>query len=491
MRRSPQLTAFFLILITVVGNSVSGQEQYVKLRVGMHIGSKVSDGHFTIEEISALLAKNHLDVGILNDHFQMEVEYGLFPWRKLIRKRVQLPSVCSFGIEKYLAEVKQSQESGSTCLLPGTEVSAFYYWQGNPLRRNLRLRNWHRHMLVFGLNSAADFEGIPTVSNNTPSRLSARSLLDLLYTGLFLWGVKIFKKRRFRKVFFRGMAYRVASNKNRFSGAALMVGVLLFLVNDFPFTTKLYSPYQGDQGALPYQHLIDYVIGHGGLVFWAHPEKGPHTQMDGVAVDTEPYPELLYQTQKYTGFAIFWEGMKRIGLPGGIWDDLLTEYCLGRRDKPVWAVGELDFEESAQDSLLRETSTILLARSSSVDDILDAFRKGRMYATRNFAADFLQLEDFSVFGKQEASKAVMGETLHSSQAPRVQIGVQASRSSNFTVQLIRDGKIIGEFNFNKSLKKMYFDEDLPQNGRHYYRVFILENDWVVLATNPIFVDFAH
>ena len=46
----------------------------------------------------------------------------------------------------------------------------------------------------------------------------------------------------------------------------------MFLLNSIPFTEEVIDQYESDQGAKPYQLLINYVNKQGGLMFWAHPE---------------------------------------------------------------------------------------------------------------------------------------------------------------------------------------------------------------------------
>lgn len=463
------------------------QQDYEPVRVALHLGTQVSGGVFEVEEMAKIVADQGIHVGIFNDHLAMEVVYGLFPLRKLIRKRVQRPSIATFGVERYVEAIERADRGSPALLLPGAEVSSFYYWEGSPWHRNLRLRGWHRHLLVMGLKTPADFATIPTLAQNHERHFTAKSLFNLVYAvGLVVGGV-LFRTRAVRQVRFRGMRYEMPSNRNRVLGAGLILACAVALVNNFPFTQPRFSSYDGDAGAPVYQRTIDYVVERGGLVYWAHPEVEHSSQAKGVELYTAPYPHLLAQTRGYTGLCIFWEGMKTIGSPGGLWDQLLLEYCAGRRQKPIWAVGELDFEELSVDSLVRETNTVVFVRRRTPDGVLAALREGRVYATRNFAADFLRLVDFAVVEPGINRRAVMGEHLLCRRPPGIRIHLEADRSANYAAHLIRDGAVVQTFTFDKSLKEMYFDENLPKTGRHFYRLLIQRNGWVVLASNPIFV----
>jgi hypothetical protein len=80
-------------------------------------------------------------------------------------------------------------------------------------------------------------------------------------------------------------------------------------------------------------------------------------------------------TRNYTGFAIFWEGMREIGKPGGVWDKVLKQFCEGQRKRPVWAIAELDFESDWAKNLVEETLTILLLKDRT-PEVVRAFRAG-------------------------------------------------------------------------------------------------------------------
>lgn len=481
------INVILLFLFFTTSESLS-QEKYRAFKVAIHLSSTVSGDRYSLEELAKILEENNIDVAVITDHFHVEVEYGLFPLRKIIRKRVSKPSIYQFGIKNYLQKIKAINEKSRVLLIPGAEVSPFYFWDGHLISKNLVLKNWHRHILVFGLFDEKDYKSLPTVSNNIPKYFKITNLGNLLYFILFILGGVLFKKPAYRKIRFNRQTYLLKNNKYKFTGIAVMLFTGLFLINNFPYFTPLYDPYHGDAGALPYQRLIDYVNERGGLAFWAHPEVNNVSKVNGVTLQTLSYANLLPQTENYTGFAIFWEGMKKLGRPGGLWDAMLKEYCSGVRQKPVWIIGELDFEDTTNKSLVREVSTIVFSKSRSVDAILTAMKHGRMYATRNFASDYLTLNEFSV-SRGDELKVYMGQTLNSEIAPDINISLTSNKIASYRLLLIRDGKIIKQFKFDKSLEKKYVDKEISKSNRHFYRLLLLENNWPVLATNPIFVNF--
>lgn len=470
-------------------NIVLAQEEYLYLKTGVHLSSTASGDKYSIQELAQILNNNQIEFGLLSDHLHVEVEYGIWPLRNLIKKTASRPSILSFGIKNYLAEINKINALGKVTLIPGAEVAPFYYWSGSLWSHNLVLRNWHRHLLILGFTEPEDYENIPTLSNGLSRQFSISSFINLLYVGLFILGLIIYKKKSSKTLSFQGMNYQIPTRKNKIVGIMFMSVALIILVNNIPYKLQEYDAYHGDPGAEPYQNVINFVNDKGGLIFWAHPEVEHKLRANWVEAYSPPYPELLLQTSDYTGFAIFWEGMKTIGIPGGIWDKVLMEYCGGKRSRPIWAIGELDFEDAEDATLIRETSTIVLSRGHTVEQILEALRSGRMYATRNFSGDYLKLIEFSLSTQDRSAKAVMGETLNCLSIPIIQISVVSSKKSKFKIQLIRDGKIIEDFNFNRSLQIEYHDNELQQKGLHFYRLLLLENDWTVLASNPIFVNF--
>jgi hypothetical protein len=470
-------------------------EDYLRVPAGIHFDSDVSGGKYSVEALAKICRKKDLEVAIITDHDNMRVEYGVFPLRKvtgfLIRKwtgQGEQSSISSFGAKKYLRLFEEvSARYPELILMPGAEAIPFYYWEGNPWKRNLRLMRFHEHLLVIGLKSAEDYRRLPSIANGYPGEFSPKVLINLIWGATALLGFHIFRKKRVKRIHFGNQVFKAPSHRNQIIGALIFLASLLLLINNYPFLSPKHDQYHGDQGGGPYQVLIDYVNQRGGMVFWAHPEVEQRMEVNGIEVYTPPYHEHLLETHGYTGFAIFWEGMNHVGKPGGIWDRILNEYCQGKRKKPVWAIGELDFEGEGNLENVKETATVLSLREKSRKGVLEALRTGRMYATRNFASQWLTLEEFSVGDSYEV--ATMGGTLRTHEPPHIRIKFAATQPMDFRVQVIRDGKIIGTFPIPNSGVVEFDDRTAPRGGKVYYRILASGGDWVFLASNPIFVEF--
>ena len=64
------------------------------------------------------------------------MEYGLPPFRNLIRKKVELNSINSGGADKFIQAIQEvRQKYPDMIIVPGSETAPFYYWTGSPLKR--------------------------------------------------------------------------------------------------------------------------------------------------------------------------------------------------------------------------------------------------------------------------------------------------------------------------------------------------------------------
>ena len=199
---------------------------------------------------------------------------------------------------------------------------------------------------------------------------------------------------------------------------------------------------------------------------------------------------MITETENYTGFCIFWEGMKSIGRPGGLWDMVLDEYCSGIRAKPVWAIGELDFEETNDLTQVAATNTFIFVNERSKAGIFEAIRAGRMYATRDYTGNRIVLDDFSAYDMRTERNAFIGETLLLSSPPvaiHIKIRSIKKNSQPTTVYLYKNKDLIKTFRLQNMVDEWFVDEDRLSTSMCYYRILVGNRDYQTLATNPIFI----
>jgi hypothetical protein len=255
---------------------------------------------------------------------------------------------------------------------------------------------------------------------------------------------------------------------------------LLFTVNNFPFCSHLYDQYSGDRGAAPYQNIIDYVDRRGGMTFWTHPDAESKSNVDGIEMNTPVNCRELLRTYNYTGFAVFSEGSKFTGKPGGVWDAVLKEYLDGRRKKAIWAIGEIDYKDG---DCMGDVQTVFLVDHNDKAGVLKAMRDGKMYAVRGESKPVLQV--FQVWDEHHGTWKDMGETADVTGRTRLRIKVSLpAKRRNAVLRLIRKGVVIKEISIDGRLDTEIDDASPKDGGITYYRLEV-ENS---LISNPIFVN---
>lgn len=281
----------------------------------------------------------------------------------------------------------------------------------------------------------------------------------------------------------------------RYSGITISVFALLLLINNHPFKSSPYDQYHGEQGIAPYQSLIDYVSSRGGMVFWNHPEtKSGKGKFGPIFRDTLPYPQVLKESTNYTGFAALYGEKITITEPGNMWDQVLREYCSGKREKPAWGISAHDFhKEGAAREKLGNFPTFFLVKGKTKKDILDALKKGRMYACRgDIDSPRLILEDFSISDSESSQKGIMGEEISSKGYPRINARISTTDSeeeNTVIVRLIRSGKLIKTFPAETPLSINFKDDFFRPGKKIYYRLDVTDKKERKLVSNPIFVKF--
>lgn len=500
-----------LALLTWPGALIHAQlgPRYQLLKAGIHFDSQVSGGKYSLVELAQSIARTDLKVAVLTDHDNMKVTYGIRPFENFLKFSIEENSIQSYGTERYFAEINAlDKRFPHLILIPGVEAVPYYHWEGSPLQNNLVLKGWHTHLLVMGIEDPAIIEKLPSLAKGLGHRkpdgelgkyiitnIKFFALILFYFTGLVVAAVFIWR----RKTKLQDIAHLHKKRHHyRFSPTALIITLIFggLLYTHYPFLPPLYTQYDTDAGPGPFQTLIDYVNEHQGLIFWAHPEVRHEEKRQfnlplmpqNIGIVTDAYPQYITETNDYTGFAIFWEGMKTIGKPGGLWDIALNEYNLGMRRRAPWAIGELDFEDSGDLSNITETSTFLFVKEASRRGVYEAMRTGRMYCTRGHAGDKFLLTDFSVYDLHSGRGAFLGETLTNARPPlAMHIGIQTLSSNvNTEIMIFRNEILIKKIRFTGDYDDWFTDEQIPNLQNFYYRIYIGEN-WPTMVTNPIFI----
>ncbi|HEC68945.1 MAG TPA: hypothetical protein ENI31_01465 [Candidatus Omnitrophica bacterium] len=475
---------FFYFLLTIFSLSVQSKE-FTPIRIILHINSNISEGEYSLREISNIAQKEGIEGVIFTDKALLKWEYGIWPLRRIIKKTVEQPSVFNYGIKNYLEDISRlNKKFPDLVLIEGLEVSPFYYWEGSFFKGNLKMYNWHKHLLVLGLDEEG-YRNLPMIGNirGLAKNFSFFKFWPLVIVGM---GILFLNKKKYKYKDFQGRIWGEPLPGLNFLGIFLIGAGVLFFINNWPFSDFRYTQYQGDLGITPYQEFIDYVGERRGLVFWAEPEAESKGEFLGVYFESRPSIEEFLNTQGYTGFCVFYDGYREIGRPGGLWDRVLLEYCEEVRSHPVWAVGGLSFEKGDLAKAIKDLQTVVLAEKKGKSSVLSALKEGRAYVVRGIRSLDFFLEDFSL-ASDLGEEATIGGRLSADKEVTINIKAKFLRQdfSEVQLKLIKNGKVIKESKIETPFSASFYDCNVKKS-KSYYRLEIKAKG-LHLITNPIFV----
>jgi len=475
----------------VLLSSAAEAEPLRPLPALVHAHSTFSTGDLPLDRLLTDARSQGLEAVLLSENYLLRMEYGLWPFRAATRVTREEPSVLSRGVEAYLAQVSEARRRfPEMVVVPGVEVVPHYYWTGSPFSGDLTNHDLQKNVLVFGITDPETLKRLPSTGNPYLRRYSARSLVEalpglLVVPGLWLIAVRRRRVRRLGK-------FTVVEHQRRWlAGGILCVLGVLALARAFPFTEDPWDPYRPDPELAAYQALIDQVESLGGVTVWSFPEAGDASEHGFVGltvrVRTDPYPDDLVRTFRYTAFGAVYEQPTRVATPGGTWDYLLGKYLSGERSRPPWTVGESGFHGYNGGKRLGMVQTVFLVREKTESALLESFRAGRMYALGRTRAYGLALGEFSV--RQGALEAVSGETLGASreQPLEVRVRVTALDSGEYPIKaiLVRNGAVVQMWAAKTPLDVVH--REAFDGAPSYYRLDVRGPAPHQLLTNPIFV----
>jgi len=436
-----------------------------------------SDGELSLESLVSLAKSRGFGVIVINDHDRMAMEYGIFPLKKILKKRIELNSLNKGGAENYLNGIREvGQKHPDMIIIPGSETAPFYYWTGSYFTNNLTANNHERRILTIGLERPEDYQQLPILHNDSSTRYIKISFPQVL---LFLIP------------FVMGLLLLGSGGLLRICGICISCLSLLFIVNTDPLRSSPFDQYHGDRGIAPYQLLMDYVDNRGGMTFWNYPEtRSGVRRMGPIFVNTPPYPEVLLQSRDYTGFAALYGDNITITEPGKIWDRVLLEYCNGKRGRPAWAIATADFHKDGESGeKLGNFPTVFLVHEKTRKAILFAMKRGRMYACRGRYPQRIILDEFSICASGCNSRAFSGDEVILRENPKIRISLSLKRSAEnrVRVRLIRSGELVQTFEGSLPMNIDYEDRYFEPGRKVFYRIDVRGHG--AMVSNPIFVTF--
>lgn len=465
-----KLFKFFILLFFSTLQAQNYEVLYTTLSCVLHVHSEFSGANYTVSNVLKLAKDKKIDCVILTDHFLQKVEYGLWPFRKIIKKVQKCPSVMD-DLEKYLATINYINDvQREVIIIPSLEVTPHYYWEVDRENNLLVVKNFHKHMLLLNLTDLNTYKSLPAIGNE---------LNYAKFNILSLWPFIIIVLSLFLKSKF------------------LFLISLIFLATNFPFK-KYYDQYH-DYGEHPYQQLIDFVnkknftnqIENNMLIIWTHPEAPNYEKVCvlktikklKIGFQTSPYYNSLFNTYNYDGFSIFAEGYRKAGDISGVWDKVLLDYCLGKRKRPVWCFSEVDFGETEDPIDIRKN--ILFVKEKNYKEVIRALKFGNFYTVWKYKDEELQMLNFQLNKKI----ALFGERYKIDEDMiNISFDIRWSnhKKEEGIVYIIRNGEVV----YKKQHlfpTKIGFKEPKPKTFS-YYRVYIESQYPHKLATNPIFIE---
>jgi hypothetical protein len=476
---SRTLSGLILFSVLVALSPSNALALYIQIDGVADIKTNFSEGCSTIKDISSQAERQKIDVILFGDYARNSMEFGAKPFERIFKDVTNGPSVLERGAGGYISEIKDNdRQFERTLLIPGVETIPFYFWSGSNYDKNLTAHNWDKHLLVYGLDTAQDFEQLPLPNSNFSKNYTQEFLNNFIVIGfIFMMTVGAVYKGYFRKI-----------------TVPLMLLFALLTVNNHPFQSSPFDPYHGDRGMEPYQNLIDYATSKGALVFWNHMEIDTGiSQKDTNILETLPYPDDLLNTRNYTGFQAVGDKPIHQTDPGQQWDQVLMQYLDGEREHPVWGFGGNDYLcENQKGDQLGSVRTIFLVRERNNDTVLDAMKNGRMYGVRQSDENRLSLDEFVVEDQKAGTQVTMGQELVSTDFPAVKLKLRTIKGGNKTaqIQIIRNGALVKAESVSLPYELTWRDIGVDRKEPVYYRIKaqISANDHLV--SNPIFVTFS-
>lgn len=186
-------------------------------------------------------------------------------------------------------------------------------------------------------------------------------------------------------------------------------------------------------------------------------------------------------------------GMSNLILAGGDWDNVLISYCQGKRNQPVWAIGQAEYRGKGRMDIIQN---IFFLSKFNVESLRYALRHGMLYIRYYSENIDIFLSDFYIEDSQKQAEgkiAFMGDEIEIRGKPclRIKGSYMIKPPEDLKIEIIRDGEIIQRFEFsNEKVFDLEFQDDsLPVlHRKSYYRLNFFTGDKIILVTNPVFVE---
>ena len=160
-----------LFIMVLAGGVLSAQApafaKYLQLEGVADVKTIYSRGCSNIQDTAEMATQAGIDIILYNDRARDSIQYGIFPLKRLLKKNNEGRSILNTSPDVYLSNIyEKDKQFRETILIPGTDVSPFYYWTGSVFKKNLIAHNWDKRLSVIGLPTGEDFEQLPILDSN-------------------------------------------------------------------------------------------------------------------------------------------------------------------------------------------------------------------------------------------------------------------------------------------------------------------------------------
>ena len=107
--RRPQAGGWLsaLLLFGMMSVPVSGWAQFIQMDLAVDVKSRFSDGCSSVHELQTLAQHRGLGGLIFGDHDRKSLEYGIWPFERILKKKDEHPSLLYSGAATALAEIRR------------------------------------------------------------------------------------------------------------------------------------------------------------------------------------------------------------------------------------------------------------------------------------------------------------------------------------------------------------------------------------------------
>ena len=497
IRISVMLVCLTIPFFVIASDSESREGEW--LRGIFRVNTDVSAGDESLSIVCEKGEKADLDFIVISDQFVVRAEYGFWPLSRTLSYAVERDSVVEFGLERYLSLIENEDAArDAMVLIPGVDVAPHYYWRGIPFIKEFGTRRFSEQLTVFGSSKAQFYHNLPVIHNEI-SEFSIYSILKILPLFFVVWGVFLLFHLRVNE--YRDLSGKLLSSnikRSRLVLALILVSLgFAWTFENRPFTRDLGFDQYADHGDIPYQNLIDYINAHGEKnagVIWSAPEATMCSDELGASLVSKPYLSDVRTTFGHNGMAGLYGDAITALRPGGEWDAMLMDYCIGKRRMRPIIVGELDYH--GRKRRIDMYQTVVRGAEKSRSSIFNAIIEGRSYAYAKPADSGIELIDANL--SSGAGIAKLGDTLmvaNDAKSFVVSLSFKVTGESSVErkgeVQLIVNGKLFRKKQFKGKDFRGEFPIDVKSllvggDSSGYVR-FDISTFGGRIVTNPIFV----